>query len=54
MTSNNSKHTVHAAQGRQERDSAATDCKTPEDRQSMVSMGLYEGRPFPGTADRDQ
>jgi len=38
----NSKPTVQAAVGRQERDSAANGAVTPAEKQQMVSMGLTE------------
>lgn len=42
MAGNNKANTVAAAQGRQERDSAAAGAHTPQERQEMVSMGLTE------------
>lgn len=38
----NSKNTVTAAVGRQERDSKAAGAVTPGEKQQMVSMGLTE------------
>lgn len=58
MATDNQKFTIDAAQGRRERDSAAIGAVTPQEQQRAVSVGLdekaiSEGRPFPGTPDRD-
>ncbi|WP_181789064.1 hypothetical protein [Streptomyces phytophilus] len=53
MSSDNSRHTVSAAQGRQDRDSAILGAEGDRQRQEMVSQHIHEkvvgeGAPMPG------
>lgn len=51
--------TVSAATGRRDRDCQVSGAEGPVEEQQEVAHGLYEkavreGRPYPGTAERDE